>query len=204
MDWIPQIFRRRKIYNDLSEEIRLHMEERTEQLMREGMSPKEAKQAAHLAFGNRTVVEERSREVWQWPTLESIVADCPLCPAPVAQISRFHHRRCFDAGVGNWGKRRCIRHHGWSGSAATECAAGGEPLRNSLWGQSHVAVVSQLHRPAQSQPQLRGPVRFQHGPGSGIRYGQRSDCRKRLCSDRQLLRRAAHSPLPWPFVPRIR
>jgi predicted permease len=75
MDWIPQIFRRRKIYNDLSEEIRLHMEERTEQLMREGMSPKEAKQAAHLAFGNRTVVEERSREVWQWPTLESIVAD---------------------------------------------------------------------------------------------------------------------------------
>ncbi|WP_353070474.1 ABC transporter permease (plasmid) [Tunturibacter empetritectus] len=75
MNWIPQIFRRRKIYNDLSEEIRLHMEERTEQLMLEGMSPKEAKQAAHLAFGNRTVVEERSREVWQWPTLESIVAD---------------------------------------------------------------------------------------------------------------------------------
>ena len=29
MDWIPQIFRRRKIYSDLSEEIRLHMEERT-------------------------------------------------------------------------------------------------------------------------------------------------------------------------------
>jgi predicted permease len=75
MDWIPQIFRRRKICNDLSEEIRLHMEESTERLMREGMNPKEAERAARVAFGNRTVVEEQSREVWQWLTLESIGAD---------------------------------------------------------------------------------------------------------------------------------
>src|SRR5271156_5787128 len=75
MDWIPQIFRRHKIYNDLSEEIRLHLEERAEQLMREGMSPNEAERAARLTFGNRTLLEERSREVWRWPTLESIGAD---------------------------------------------------------------------------------------------------------------------------------
>ena len=75
MDWIPQIFRRRRIYSDLSEEIRLHIEERTEQLMREGMSPKEAEQQARIAFGNRTLLEERSREVWQWATLESIWGD---------------------------------------------------------------------------------------------------------------------------------
>src|SRR5271166_4199406 len=75
MDWIPQIFRRRKIYSDLSEEIRLHIEERSEQLVREGMSPKQAAREARVAFGNRTLLEERSREVWQWPTLESIAAD---------------------------------------------------------------------------------------------------------------------------------
>src|SRR5580658_9437218 len=75
MDWIPQIFRRRKFNEDLSEEIRLHIEERTEQLMREGMSAEEATRAARRAFGNRTLLEERSREVWQWPTLESIGAD---------------------------------------------------------------------------------------------------------------------------------
>src|SRR5277367_736074 len=75
MDWIPQIFRRRKIYSDLSEEIRLHIEERSEQLVREGMSPKQAAQRARLAFGDRRLLEERGREVWQWPTLESIVAD---------------------------------------------------------------------------------------------------------------------------------
>ena len=75
MDWIPQIFRRRKFNEDLSEEIRLHIEERTEQLMSDGMSAEEAAWEARRAFGNRTLLEERSREVWQWPTLESIGAD---------------------------------------------------------------------------------------------------------------------------------
>jgi predicted permease len=75
MSWIPKIFRRHRLYHDLSEEMRLHLEERTEQLMSEGMSSAEAEQAARRAFGNRTLLEERSREVWQWPTLESIWAD---------------------------------------------------------------------------------------------------------------------------------
>jgi predicted permease len=78
MNWIPQIFRRHSIYSDLSEEIRLHIEERSEQLMREGMSAKEAEREARRAFGNRTLVEQRSREVWQWPTLESIASDVRL------------------------------------------------------------------------------------------------------------------------------
>jgi predicted permease len=75
MNWIPNIFRRGKPYDDLSEEIRLHIEERAEQLMGEGTSAEEAQRKARVAFGNRTVLEERSREVWQWPTLESIWAD---------------------------------------------------------------------------------------------------------------------------------
>ena len=75
MNWIPSFLRRGKLYDDLSEEMRLHIEERKEQLMGEGMSPREAHQQACRAFGNRTLLEERSREVWQWPTVESIWAD---------------------------------------------------------------------------------------------------------------------------------
>jgi macrolide transport system ATP-binding/permease protein len=75
MNWIPNIFRRGKLYDDLSEEIRLHMEERVEQLMSEGMTREQAERQARRAFGNRTLAEERSREVWQWRTLESIWAD---------------------------------------------------------------------------------------------------------------------------------
>jgi len=78
MNWIPNTFRRRKLFDDLSEEIRLHIEERTEQLIREGTPPAEAAHQARRAFGNRTVLEEQSREVWQWPTLESIWADVRL------------------------------------------------------------------------------------------------------------------------------
>ena len=75
MDWIPNIFRRRKLYDDLAEEMQLHLEERAERLMAEGMNPQEAQQAARRAFGNRALLEERSRVVWQWPTLESIWTD---------------------------------------------------------------------------------------------------------------------------------
>jgi hypothetical protein len=75
MNWIPNIFRRRKLYNDLSQEIGPHIEGRTEQLIFEGVSFEEAEQQAGVAFGNRTLLEERSREVWPRSTLESIAAD---------------------------------------------------------------------------------------------------------------------------------
>ena len=75
MSWLSQILQRRRIYHDLAEEMRQHLEERTEQLMREGMSHTEAEQAARRAFGNCTLIEERSREVWQWPSLECLSSD---------------------------------------------------------------------------------------------------------------------------------
>jgi predicted permease len=77
MNWMHSTVRH-KLQDDLSEEIRLHIEERAEHLISAGMDPKEAARQARLAFGNRTVIEERSREVWQWPTLESIWADVRL------------------------------------------------------------------------------------------------------------------------------
>jgi predicted permease len=78
MNWLPDIFRRRKIYSDLAEEMRLHVEERTEQLMSEGMSQEEAEQTARRAFGNTTLLEERSREIWQMPLVESLGSDLKL------------------------------------------------------------------------------------------------------------------------------
>ncbi len=75
MNWIPSFFRRRRLFDELSEEMRLHIEERVEQLTREGLSPQEAERRARIAFGNPTVIGERSRAVWQWPTLESITSD---------------------------------------------------------------------------------------------------------------------------------
>ncbi len=79
MSWIERIFRRQHLYDEFSEEVREHIEEKTEQLMRlENLSRTEARQAALRAFGNPSLVEMRSREVWQWPRLESVLADLKL------------------------------------------------------------------------------------------------------------------------------
>ena len=79
MSWLERIFRRRNLYDELAEEVREHVEEKTEQLMRlENLPRAEARQAALRAFGNPTLIETRSREVWQWPLLESVLADLKL------------------------------------------------------------------------------------------------------------------------------
>jgi predicted permease len=79
MSWFERIFRRRHLYGELTEEVREHIEEKTEQLMRlENLSRAEARNAALRAFGNPALVETRSREVWQWPGLESVLADLKL------------------------------------------------------------------------------------------------------------------------------
>jgi predicted permease len=99
MSWIPDIFRRRKIYEDLSEEMRLHLEERAEQLMGEGMSRSEAERRARLAFGNKTLLEERSHEVWQWPTLESFWADAILALRQLRRSSGFTFTAVFSLAL---------------------------------------------------------------------------------------------------------
>jgi hypothetical protein len=75
MNRLKQIFSRRRLYNDLSDEIREHLEEKIEELVAGGMSRKEATAAARRQFGNITLFEQDSREVWRWPSIESIIAD---------------------------------------------------------------------------------------------------------------------------------
>jgi len=75
MKWLTQLFSRRRRYDDLSVSIQEHLEEKIEELMDDGLSREEATRRARREFGNVTLTEERSREAWQWPTLESIWAD---------------------------------------------------------------------------------------------------------------------------------
>ncbi len=75
MNWVRQMFRRRRVYGDLSEEIRAHLEEKVEELVEGGMTRKEAEGAARREFGNVTLVEEAGREVWRWSSIEDLLAD---------------------------------------------------------------------------------------------------------------------------------
>jgi putative ABC transport system permease protein len=75
MSWLTQLFTRRRRYNELSETIREHLDEKIADLMDRGLTREQAEHTARREFGNVTRIEERCREVWQWPTLESILAD---------------------------------------------------------------------------------------------------------------------------------
>ena len=60
MSWLERMSHRRRLDNDLAEELREHIEEKTEQLMRlENFSRAEARQAALRAFGNPTRRDEK-------------------------------------------------------------------------------------------------------------------------------------------------
>jgi len=75
MGWLRHLFSRRRHYDELSESIREHLDEKIADLMDRGMAREQAERTARHEFGNVTQIEERSREVWQWPTLESAWAD---------------------------------------------------------------------------------------------------------------------------------
>jgi predicted permease len=89
MSWLEQLFSRRRRYDELSESIREHLDEKIEDMIDRGMTREEAERKARREFGNVTRIEERSREVWLWPTLESIVADVRFALRQLCKSSGF-------------------------------------------------------------------------------------------------------------------
>jgi predicted permease len=75
MSWFKRLFLRRRLYGELSEEIREHIREKMEELVASGMSRKEATHAARREFGNVNLIEQDSREVWRWASVEDLLMD---------------------------------------------------------------------------------------------------------------------------------
>jgi len=78
MKSLDKLFSRQRRYDDLSVSIQEHIAEKTDELIDEGMSRAQAQQRARREFGNVTHIQEQSREAWQWPMIESILADLKL------------------------------------------------------------------------------------------------------------------------------
>src|ERR1700752_1747265 len=75
MGWIKQLFSRRRAFDDLSDEIRAHLEERVEELVGDGMERKDAEETARRGVGNVTLMEEEGRNSWRWLSMENFFAD---------------------------------------------------------------------------------------------------------------------------------
>src|SRR5580698_3049339 len=75
MNWLLQIAQRRQMRDDLDEEIRGHLMDKSEELMRDGLPQAEAERQARIALGNPVIVKERSGEVWLWSLAATFIAD---------------------------------------------------------------------------------------------------------------------------------
>ena len=81
MSWRRQLakfralFRRSRRVADLEEEIRSHLRMEEQENLESGMPPEEAHYAALRRFGNVTLAQERSREMWGWISVETLWQD---------------------------------------------------------------------------------------------------------------------------------
>ena len=75
MNWLQQLVSRHREYHNLSDEIAEHLQEKVDELMSGGMLRADAEAVARRQFGNVLLLEEHSREVWQWATFEAIARD---------------------------------------------------------------------------------------------------------------------------------
>jgi len=73
--WFRQLFSRRRRYDELSESIREHINEKIADLMDQGVTREQAERTARREFGNVALIEERSREVWNWNRLDRFAWD---------------------------------------------------------------------------------------------------------------------------------
>src|SRR5688572_3258591 len=72
---IVALFSRARLDRELREEMESHIALRREELIHNGMDPDAADAAARRLFGNATVLRERTREMWGFPRVESVVQD---------------------------------------------------------------------------------------------------------------------------------
>jgi len=89
MNWLRQLFLRRHRYNELSESIREHLDEKIADLVDRGMTREQAERTARREFGNVTLIEQRSREVWRWSRAEALWGDLRYAIRQLSKHSGF-------------------------------------------------------------------------------------------------------------------
>ena len=72
---LQALFRRARQDGDLDDEIRAHLRMEEQANLESGLSPEEAHYAALRRFGNVTLAQERSREMWGWISVQTLLQD---------------------------------------------------------------------------------------------------------------------------------
>jgi predicted permease len=69
------MFRRSRLDDELRDEVALHIELRRQALVDRGMDPRDAEIEARRMFGNATAIREETREMWGFPSIDTLWQD---------------------------------------------------------------------------------------------------------------------------------
>ena len=69
------VARRRRIRQSIDEELDFHLAMRQAREQHAGLATEEARRVARRRFGNRTAIAEETREMWTFPSFESMIRD---------------------------------------------------------------------------------------------------------------------------------
>lgn len=75
MRWLRFLFQRDRLERDLDRELLYHLDRRSEELVRTGLSPDEARRQASLEFGGVTQTKEDVRSAWFARWLDDLIRD---------------------------------------------------------------------------------------------------------------------------------
>src|SRR5215475_4594903 len=97
---LSMMLRRGKLDRELDEEMRLHVDLRTEEFSKRGAASGEARALARRQFGNTALLQEQSRDEWGWVWLDQLLVDVRLAARHLRSAPGFAALTVFILAVG--------------------------------------------------------------------------------------------------------
>lgn len=97
---IRALFRRRRVQQDLDDEIRDHIEQHVKANTAAGMSPRDARAAALRAFGNVDEMKDRVRDNLPWRSVSDLAGDVRLAGRALRRTPSFTAAAVLSLSLG--------------------------------------------------------------------------------------------------------
>ncbi len=94
------LIHRRRLDQDLEEELSFHLAARVQKNVADGMAPHEAEAAALRQFGNSTLIRETCRELWSFVWLETLWRDLCYAARTLIKTPAFSIAAVLSLGLG--------------------------------------------------------------------------------------------------------
>ena len=103
MSW-TRFFRRRYWDQERARELEAYLEAETDENIARGMSPEEARYAAHRKLGNTTLIREEIYTMNSFGWIETLWQRCSVCDTAIQGESRLYRGCHYHSCSGNWGQ----------------------------------------------------------------------------------------------------